>query len=218
MSMISADRVYRASDLNRRGREVLDTARATGARIVDADDLELPPGERGELILRHEMPWTHSMGYYRMPEATAAAWRNGWFHTGDRGYVDEDGYFWFLDRVKDAIRRRGENISAFEVEQVLLTHPGIAEAAVFAVDSEMAEQEVAAAIVAKSPGGLTPEAIVAFCAGAMARFMVPRFVMLLEDLPRNASQKVEKTRLRQMADADRARLWDREAAGIVLAR
>ncbi|MBN8841000.1 MAG: AMP-binding protein [Sphingomonadales bacterium] len=188
------------------------------ARIVDENDFELPPGGRGELVLRHDMPWTHSMGYYKMPEATAKAWRNGWFHTGDRGYIDEDGYFWFLDRVKDSIRRRGENISAFEVEQVLLGHPKIKNVAVFAVKSEMSEDEVAVAIVPQAPGAVTPEAIIEFCSGAMARFMVPRFVLLIDELPVNASQKVEKRRLQQMAEEDLSRFWDRDKAGIVLKR
>lgn len=188
------------------------------ARIVDEDDLELPPGERGELVLRHEMPWTHSLGYYKMPDATAKAWRNGWFHTGDRGYVDEDGYFWFLDRAKDSIRRRGENISAYEVEQVVLSHPDVKEAAVFAVKSDMSEDEVAAAIVPRTGARVTPAQIVEFCAGAMAHYMVPRYVMMVEDLPRNASQKVEKFKLRSLADEDVSRLWDREKAGIVVKR
>lgn len=188
------------------------------ARIVDENDFELQAGQRGELVLRHEMPWSHSLGYYKMPEATAKAWRNGWFHTGDCGYVDEDGYFWFLDRTKDAIRRRGENISAYEVEKVLLQHPAVQEAAVFAVKSEMSEDEVAAAIVCK-PGQRVAEAeLVEFCRVAMAYYMVPRFIQFVPDLPRNASQKVEKFKLRQTADADRSVLWDREQAGIKISR
>lgn len=188
------------------------------ARIVDENDFEVPAGQRGELVLRHEMPWSHSLGYYKMPDATAKAWRNGWFHTGDCGYVDEDGYFWFLDRTKDAIRRRGENISAYEVEKVLLQHPSVQEAAVFAVKSEMSEDEVAAAIVCK-PGLHVSEAdLVEFCRVAMAYYMVPRFIQFVTDLPRNASQKVEKFKLRQAADADRSVFWDRERAGIKISR
>jgi crotonobetaine/carnitine-CoA ligase len=188
------------------------------ARIVDESDFELPAGRRGELVLRHDMPWTHSMGYYKMPEETTKAWRNSWFHTGDSGYVDEDGYFWFLDRTKDAIRRRGENISAYEVEKVLLQHPAIQDAAVFAVKSEMSEDEVAAAIVCKPDVRLDEAQLIEFCSREMAYYMVPRFLQVLADLPRNASQKVEKFKLRDAANADLAQLWDRERAGIKVKR
>lgn len=188
------------------------------ARIVDENDFEVPPGVRGELILRHDMPWTHSLGYYKMAEATAKAWRNGWFHTGDCGYVDQSGYFWFLDRTKDAVRRRGENISAYEVEKVLLQHSAVQDAAVFAVKSEMAEDEVAAAIVCRPGMTLDKAELIAFCAREMAHYMVPRFLQVVPDLPRNASQKVEKFKLRDAANADRSSLWDRELAGIKVSR
>jgi carnitine-CoA ligase len=188
------------------------------ARAADESDFELPAGRRGELVLRHDMPWTHSMGYYKMPEETTKAWRNSWFHTGDSGYVDEDGYFWFLDRTKDAIRRRGENISAYEVEKVLLQHPAIQDAAVFAVKSEMSEDEVAAAIVCKPDVRLDEAQLIEFCSREMAYYMVPRFLQVLADLPRNASQKVEKFKLRDAANADLAQLWDRERAGIKVKR
>lgn len=188
------------------------------ARIVDENDFELPPGVRGELILRADMPWTHSMGYYKMPAETMKAWRNGWLHTGDSGYIDEDGYFWFLDRTKDAIRRRGENISAYEVEKVLLQHPAIEDVAVFAVKSEMAEDEVAAAIVCRAGMQIEEAEIIAFCSKEMAYYMVPRFLQIVQDLPRNASQKVEKFKLRDSANANRDQLWDREQAGIKVTR
>lgn len=188
------------------------------ARIVDEDDFELSRGQRGELVLRHAMPWTHSQGYYKMPEATTSAWRNGWFHTGDVGVIDEDGYFWFLDRTKDAIRRRGENISAYEVEKAILSHPGVRDVAVFAVKSEMSEDEVAAAIVAKTGRVLDQAELVRYCQTQMAYYMVPRYLAVMDDLPRNTSQKVEKFKLRQWANEDLSRLWDREQAGIVVKR
>ncbi|MES2978810.1 MAG: AMP-binding protein [Pseudomonadota bacterium] len=188
------------------------------ARVVDQDDLSLPNGERGELVLRHEVPWMHSQGYYKMPEATVKSWRNGWFHTGDRGYIDEEGYFWFLDRMKDAIRRRGENISAYEVEQSLQSHPQVKEVAVFAVRSEMSEDEVAAAVVLRDGAYVTHEELIDFCRHAMAYFMVPRFLVFMDDLPRNPSHKVEKFKLREMANDDMSLLWDRERAGIVIKR
>lgn len=188
------------------------------ARIVDDDDFELPPGERGELVLRHDMPWAQSQGYYKMPEVTAKAWRNSWFHTGDSGYVDAQGYFWFLDRAKDAIRRRGENISAYEVEKVLLSHPAVQDASVFAVKSEMSEDEVAAAIVTKPGAHIDEVQLILFCQKEMAYYMVPRYLAVVQDLPRNASQKVEKFKLREWANADTSLLWDREKAGIVVKR
>ena len=117
------------------------------ARVVDDEDNELPPGEPGELVLRASEPFSFATGYFGMNEKTVEAWRNLWFHTGDRVVCDEDGYFRFVDRLKDAIRRRGENISSYEVEQVLLSHPLIETAAVYPVKSEMAEDEVMAAIV-----------------------------------------------------------------------
>ncbi len=188
------------------------------ARIVNKDDFELPRGQRGELVLRHTMPWAHSQGYYKMPEATVEAGRNGWFHTGDVGVIDEDGYFWFLDRTKDAIRRRGENISAYEVEKAILTHPGVQDVAVFAVKADMSEDEVTAAIVAKPGVVLEHAELIRYCQTQMAYYMVPRYLAVMDDLPRNSSQKVEKFKLRAWANDDRSRLWDREEAGIVVKR
>src|SRR5258707_8936381 len=100
------------------------------ARVVDSYDVELPSGEAGELILRADAPFAFATGYFGMPEKTVEAWRNLWFHTGDRVVREADGYFRFIDRLKDAIRRRGENVSAFEVEQVLLGHTAVANVAV----------------------------------------------------------------------------------------
>jgi crotonobetaine/carnitine-CoA ligase len=123
------------------------------ARVVDAHDIEVPPGEAGELVLRANEPFAFATGYFAMPEKTVEAWRNLWFHTGDRVIRDKDGYFRFVDRLKDAIRRRGENISSHEVEQVLLSHPDIEMVAVYPARSELAEDEVMAAIV---PSILSP--------------------------------------------------------------
>lgn len=187
-------------------------------RIVDEDDFELPAGEKGEIVLRSEIPWSTAQGYYKMPAETALARRNYWFHTGDRGYLDADGYLHFVDRIKDVVRRRGENISAFEVEQILLQHPLVADAAVYPVRSEMSEDEVAAAIVLRPGATLTEPALTEYCAGNMAYYMVPRFVQFVPDLPRTVTQKVEKYRLRQEAERDLAALWDRERAGIRLTR
>jgi crotonobetaine/carnitine-CoA ligase len=181
------------------------------ARVVDADDDELPAGAAGELVLRASEPWSFAAGYFGMPEQTVEAWRNGWFHTGDRVVREADGRFRFLDRLKDAIRRRGENISSYEVEQVLLAHPAVAEAAAFPVRSELAEDEVMVALVARPGQELDAAALCAWCAERLPRFALPRYVDVVADLPRTENGKVRKFVLRERGVTGTA--WDREAAG-----
>src|SRR5581483_7845250 len=135
-------------------------------------------------------------GYFAMPDKTAESFRDGWFHTGDRVIRDPDGQFRFVDRLKDAIRRRGENISSFEVEQVLLSHPEVGTAAVFPVASELAEEEVMAAIVRRPGSRLTESALVEFCRPRLARFAVPRFIEFVDTLPMTENGKVQKYKLR----------------------
>lgn len=177
-------------------------------RIVDDADQPLPAGEVGEIVLRCENPGGTSLGYYKRPEATLEAWRNLWFHTGDRGYLDEDGYLWFVDRKKDAIRRRGENISAFEVEQIIESHDAVVQCAVYAAPSD-AEDEVAVSIVLKDGYRLSAEEIVDHCARNMAHYMVPRFVEFRDELPVNPSLKIEKFKLREHAAQNLPEYWDR---------
>jgi len=187
-------------------------------KVVDDDDFECPRGVVGELVIRAKEPWRAATGYYKMPEQTLAAHRNQWFHTGDRAYEDADGYFWFVDRKKDCIRRRGENISAFEVEQALLTHPQVANAAVFPVATPENDEEVGACIVLREGATVDEAGLVAHCAANMAYFMVPRYIQLLPELPTTVNQKVEKFKLKQALDADVSQAWDREQAGIKLQR
>jgi crotonobetaine/carnitine-CoA ligase len=187
-------------------------------RIVDDDDFEVPTGEVGEIVLQSDDPWRAATGYYKMPEATLAAHRNQWFHTGDRGRRDADGYFWFVDRKKDCIRRRGENISAFEVEQIIATHPGVANAAVFPVATQTNDEEVGAVVVRRPGATLTEKDLVEHCQRNMAYFMVPRYIQFRGELPTTVNQKVEKFRLRQELEGALSQAWDREAAGVVLAR
>ena len=170
------------------------------------------------MVLRFDEPWRGTMGYYKMPEATLASRRNLWFHTGDRGMRDADGYLYFVDRKKDRIRRRGENISAFEVEQIIATHPGVADAAVFPVATATNDEEVAAVIVTKPGASLDELQLVAHCQRNMAYFMVPRYIQFRDALPTTMSQKVEKFKLRRELEAGLSQAWDREAAGVVLAR
>jgi crotonobetaine/carnitine-CoA ligase len=186
------------------------------ARVVDEDDNELPRGEAGELLLRADEPFAFATGYFGMPEKTIEAWRNLWFHTGDRVIHETDGTFKFVDRLKDAIRRRGENISSFEVEQVLLSHPAIATAAAFPVRSELAEDEVMVALVLREGHSLAPEALMAFCQERMAYFAVPRYVAYVAELPATENGKIQKYKLREVGIIPGT--WDREAAGYKLVR
>ena len=181
------------------------------ARVADEDDAECAAGEPGELLLRADEPYAFASGYLGMPEKTVEAWRNLWFHTGDRVVRDADGAFRFIDRIKDAIRRRGENISSFEVEQVLLSHPGVAACAVYPVRSELAEDEVMAAVVARVEGGVAPEELLRFCEARLPYFAVPRFVDLLAALPCTENGKVQKYKLRERGVT--ATTWERPAAG-----
>ncbi|HUP09774.1 MAG TPA: ATP-dependent acyl-CoA ligase [Caldimonas sp.] len=179
------------------------------ARVVDADDAPQPAGTPGELVLRASEPWSFAAGYWGRAEQTVEAWRNGWFHTGDRVVREPDGRFRFLDRLKDAIRRRGENISSYEVEQALLAHPDVAAAAVFPVRSELAEDEVMAALVARAGAALDVAEICAFCAERLPKHAVPRYVDVVEDLPRTANGKVRKFVLRERGVTPTT--WDRLA-------
>ncbi len=187
-------------------------------RIVDDDDFDQPAGEIGEILLRSNTMWSEASGYYNMPQATVEAMRNGWFHTGDLGRLDGDSYLYYVGRKKDAIRRRGENISAWEVEQVIQSHPAVHEAAVYALCSDMSEDEVAVSIVLKAGAALTEEALILHCVSRMAHFMVPRYVEFQSDLPRTSTQKIEKRQLRREAEMRRHMLWDREQAGITVKR
>ncbi len=167
------------------------------ARVVDANDAELPAGEAGELVLRADEPFAFASGYFHKAEQTVEAWRNLWFHTGDRVVREADGAFRFIDRIKDAIRRRGENISSYEVEQVLLSHPAVAEAAVFPVRSELAEDEVMATLVARPPHRIDPAEIARHCEPRLPRFAIPRYIDVVDELPRTGNGKVQKFRLRE---------------------
>jgi crotonobetaine/carnitine-CoA ligase len=181
------------------------------ARVADEDDVELQPGEAGELLLRADEPYAFASGYFNMPEKTVEAWRNLWFHTGDRVVRDADGAFRFVDRIKDAIRRRGENISSFEVEQVLLSHPSVASCAVYPVRSELAEDEVMAALVVRPDRSVDPDELTLFCEARLPYFAVPRYIDVLADLPRTENGKVQKYKLRERGVTPQT--WDRRPAG-----
>lgn len=184
-------------------------------RVVDDNDIEVAPGTVGELIVRTSRPWEITQGYYKNPEATVRAWRNGWFHTGDAFRRDADGNFFFVDRMKDAIRRRGENISSFEVESEACAHPDVREAAAIPVPSELGEDEVMLVVVPVA-GGLDPLALLRFMEPRVAAYMLPRYIRIVAELPKTPTAKVEKHRLR--SEGVTADTWDREAHGMTVRR
>jgi carnitine-CoA ligase len=185
-------------------------------RLVDENDMEVQRGEVGELILRPHDPWSVMAGYLGRPEATTESWRNLWLHTGDAMYQDEEGEFVFVDRMKDAIRRRGENVSSFEVEAAILEHPTVAQAAVVAVSSEHTEDEIKAVVVPAEGESVDPEELLRFLVDRLPYFMVPRYVELADDLPRTPTEKIRKQVLRDAGVTERT--WDREEAGIKVSR
>jgi crotonobetaine/carnitine-CoA ligase len=153
-----------------------------------------------------------------MPDATTAAHTDGWFHTGDRGHLDADGYLYFSDRKKEAIRRRGENISAYEVEMVLCRHPAVLEAAAVPVPSELGEDDVMAYLVPAPDTTLDFAEVIEFCAENMAYYMVPRYLEAVDALPKTPSEKIEKYKLKVDAAARLTEFWDRDKAGITIRR
>ena len=185
-------------------------------RIVDDHDEEMPVGEAGEIIVRAHDPWVLNAGYFGMPEKTVEAWRNGWFHTGDLGRVDADGYYYYLDRKKDSLRRRGENISSMELEAVINDHPDVLECAVIGVPSEFGEDEVKVCLTVFGGNAFDPKSLIDFLLPRVPRFMLPRYVEVLEALPRTPTEKVRKEVLRQAGITPGT--WDRELAGVVLPR
>ena len=186
-----------------------DEPRRPGSCGRVAEPYRLEIAEDGEILVAGEGPGLMTLGYLGMPEATAEAFRDGWFHTGDLGRLDGDGWLYFLGRKKDAIRRRGENISAFEIEEVVEAHPAVLQAAAFGVPSELMEEEVKVCLVVRPGFTLVPEELIDWCRARLARYMVPRFVEVLPELPLTPTEKVEKYRLR--AAGVTPGTWDREA-------
>lgn len=186
-------------------------------RIVDPEtDEDVPDGEVGELVVRARVPWIMTVGYANMPEKTLESFRNLWFHTGDALRRDSDGWYYFVDRIKDALRRRGENISSFEVEDALRQHEAVAEVAVIAVPAEVAagEDEVKACVVLKPGRTLTALELVQWAEPRMPSFVVPRYIEFYDALPTTPSEKVRKAELRK--DGITANTWDRVKSGYKL--
>ena len=183
-------------------------------KLVDARGNEVAPGEIGELLVHSDDPWSISHGYLNNPQASAEALRDGWFYTGDLFTRDQNDNYFFVDRAKDAIRRRGENISSFEVEEELLSHVAIKEAAVVGVAGDGGEEEILAILVSKDNCPVDIPALTEFLSKRLAHFMVPRYFRFTEELPRTPTQKVEKHVLRSIGLT--ADTQDREALGILL--
>ena len=186
-------------------------------RIVDGHDIEVAVGEPGELIVRATEPWSMMTEYVDNPEATAVAWRNGWFHTGDMMYRDAAGGLFFVDRLKDALRRRGENVSSLEVEAIIAKHDSVAEVA--CVPSRLpgvAEDEVKIFVVVSEGSHLDPESLFLYCADHLPHFMVPRFIELVDELPRTPSAKIKKVALKELGNTEAT--WDAERAGLRITR
>lgn len=180
--------------------------------VVDEHDRKVGNGEPGELVVRPKQPFVLTTGYYGAPDATVECFRNMWFHTGDRVWRDDDGYFYFLDRMKDSIRRRGENISAFDLECEVNLHPAVLECAAIGVPSELEEEDVKLAIVLRPGSRLDAGELIEFCQAKLPRHMVPRYLEFVEALPRTPTDKVAKYRLRAEGDHGiTASTWDREA-------
>jgi carnitine-CoA ligase len=177
-------------------------------RIAREDGTTAGVDEPGEFVIRGKRRNTMFQGYYKNPDATTRAWEGGWFHSGDRGRRSQDGYFTFIDRLKDSIRRRGENISSFEVERVVNSHPAVFESAAVGVPSELGEEEVLIAVVPRPGAELDLAELADFCVVSMAAFQVPRYIRVVPELPKTPTEKVQKFALREAGSAD---AWDRLA-------
>jgi crotonobetaine/carnitine-CoA ligase len=174
-------------------------------RVVDEAGAEAKRGEPGEIVIKSKRPNVLFKSYYKNPEATEAGMSDGWFHSGDRGRRDEDGYFVFIDRLKDCIRRRGENISSYEVERIVNSHPEVVESAAVGVPSELGEDEVMVHVVT-ADSEISAAELIEFCGERMAKFMVPRYIRFRSELPKTATERVQKYALREQGTEG---AWDR---------
>ncbi len=181
-------------------------------RVFDDDDREVPPGTEGELVVRPKRPHTMFEGYWGRPEATVEASRNWWFHTGDIGRVDEDGYLFFVDRKADYLRRRGENISSFELERTLMSHGGLADVAVHAVPSTLTEDDVKVTATRKEGAAVTEEELFRWCIDRLPYFALPRYIEFRSELPRSPVGRVLKRELR--TEGVTAATWDAATSGV----
>jgi carnitine-CoA ligase len=181
-------------------------------RIFDDDDNEVPRNTDGEIVVRPKRPDVMFEGYWGRPEATVATSRNWWYHTGDVGRIDDDGFLYFVDRKADYLRRRGENISSFEVERILMTHGSLADVAVHAVPSQLTEDDLKVTATVKEGGSLSEEELFRWCVDQLPYFALPRYIEFRAELPRSPVGRVLKRELR--AEGVTPSTWDAEAAGV----
>lgn len=185
-------------------------------KIVDGHDSPMPVGETGEIVVRPKRPDIMFDGYYKRPEDTLTVSTNLWFHTGDRGRMDEDGFVFFIDRMKDSIRRRGENISTWEIESAINTHEDVLESAAYGIPSDLTESDVMVSVVLREGSEMAPSELLDYCQTRVAHFAVPRYVRFTEELPKNHAQRVQKFELQEIGVT--AGTWDREAHGYEVRR
>jgi len=165
-------------------------------RIADEHDQEVPVGQVGELLVRAHEPWVIATGYHGDPEATLRAFRNLWLHSGDAFRKDAGGNYYFVDRIKDYIRRRGENISSFEVEREVNAHPAVLESAAVAIRSDLGEDDLKVVVVARPGHSIDAEELREFVRGRAPKFMVPDVVEVVDELPKTPTGKIRKHLLR----------------------
>lgn len=188
-------------------------------QLVDPEtDQSVDTGTMGEYAIRPKIPWIMTPGYYGMPEKTVDALRNGWFHTGDGLRRDEDGWFYFVDRMGDTLRRRGENISTYEVEQPILDHPAVEECAVVGVkaEEEGGEDEVKAYVTFKDGESATEAELIEWCDDRMPYFMIPRYIEVVQTLPKTENEKIQKAKLREQGNTERT--WDRNRSEVTITK
>jgi len=172
------------------------------ARIVDTDDFELPDGQVGELVIRSHLPWLMLRSYLGRPEATARAWRNGWFHTGDALRRDAAGNYFFVDRIADYLRTRGNNVSSLEVEAQVRLHPEVADCACIGVPGELeGDDDIKLVVIRAADSVLSPDDLYAYLMPRMPRYQLPRYIQFVTELPRTPTGKVRKSELRAAAAA-----------------
>ncbi len=185
------------------------------AAVVDDQDRPVPDGERGELVVRPSVPFSMFSGYLNKAEQTVDAWRNLWFHTGDYVTRDAEGYYYFVDRKKDVIRRRGENLAPYDVESVMNQHPAVFETVVVGVPSPLGEEDVKAFVALRPGARAEPKELFEFCAERLPFFMVPKYIEFIDEIPKTANQKAQRYLLRGRRGENE---YDREVLGVVLRR
>jgi crotonobetaine/carnitine-CoA ligase len=185
-------------------------------KIFDDEDKEAATGTSGEIVCRPKAPNVMMNGYWGRPDATLEVFRHLWFHTGDVGRLDKDGYLYFVDRKKDYLRRRGENISSYEIEETLAEHPDVVVSAAHAVPSELGEDDLKITVVIRPDSSLTEEDLAKWCVNRLPYFAMPRYIEFRDDLPRSELGRVQKYRLRDEGVTEQT--WDLSKSSVEVPR